>query len=48
MAHSFGVGFGNMNSQFLASAGSNHFTDIQTGADFLKLEVNEKFLVRYI
>lgn len=38
----FGAGFGNMNSQFLASAGSHHFTDIQTGADFLKLEIKRK------
>jgi outer membrane protein assembly factor BamA len=38
----FGAGLGNMNSQFLQSAGTDQFTNIQTGADFLKLEVKRK------
>jgi hypothetical protein len=38
----FGAGLGNMNSQFLQSAGTDQFTNVQTGADFLKLEVKRK------
>jgi outer membrane protein assembly factor BamA len=38
----FGAGIGNMNSQFLQSAGTDQFTNIQTGADFLKLEAKRK------
>ncbi|MDC3388654.1 outer membrane protein assembly factor [Flavobacteriaceae bacterium] len=40
----FGAGLGNMNSQFLQSAGTDQFTNIQTGADFLKLEVKRKIV----
>ncbi len=38
----FAAGFGDMNSQFLLSANSSKFTNFETAADFLMLEVKRK------
>lgn len=38
------AGLGNANSQFLSSGTTSNFIDYQTGADFLKLEIQRKIL----